>query len=592
MLTASILNIFIFVVLLCVYLSNSMAAKIVNQVESIYAKKCKNLDYGKTYLDGLTKMRINQKLFDFSLDVNGELIYVHKLALVIASDYFAAMFEADMKERKEGTVKLQDVDVVAVKALVDYIYSGIITLTEANVEAVLSASDLFQIVWVKEECIKFLKNNLNRNNCFRVRKFAGTSMHSCEDLQDASHKYILNHFDDLIAEEDLLLLSFEEIKELIKDVQHVVKPEDIAYKAAINWIKHDLERRRVHLAELMSQIRLPLVSTKFLTGHIVVEPLLREDHKCSQFVIEALIFQLASVTDLDERYQAESKYRNESFHVFLVGGTTDYDRGQKECKVYDISKKKLFSISSMNGGRCDNSAVSLNGVVYSVGGCGGINELSTAECYDPAKNRWKHIAPMNNSRSEFGICTYDGLVYVVGGNENSTVESYNPATNKWIVCQNIPLENREEFLSLATVAENSIYSLTQVQAGNALFRFDPRDGKWCSLNEMSATYSLYELVSYDRTLFAVGRDDCRRLDIRVNKWKPMPHMLSNRGYFPAVIAEKDIYVLGGTKRGSSQLIKSVERFNISNNEWTTVGSIKIECSDGGAAVLSGEFDFN
>uniref|UniRef100_A0A1A9UDK3 BACK domain-containing protein n=1 Tax=Glossina austeni TaxID=7395 RepID=A0A1A9UDK3_GLOAU len=98
-----------------VYLSNSIAAKIVNQVERISPKKCKNSDYGNTYLYGLTKMRTNQK-----------------------------------------------------------------------------------------------------------------------------------------------------ITELIKEVQDLVKPEDIAYKAAITWIIRNLARR-VHLAELMSQIRLPLVSTEFLT---------------------------------------------------------------------------------------------------------------------------------------------------------------------------------------------------------------------------------------------------------------------------------------------------------------------------------------
>ncbi|XP_037898684.1 kelch repeat and BTB domain-containing protein 3-like, partial [Glossina fuscipes] len=107
-----------------------MTAKIVNKVERVSEKKCKNFDYGNTFLNGLTKTRIDQKLFDFSSDVDGELIHVHELALAFASDYFAAMFDAKMKERREGTVKLQDVDVVAVRAMFDYIYSGTITLTE------------------------------------------------------------------------------------------------------------------------------------------------------------------------------------------------------------------------------------------------------------------------------------------------------------------------------------------------------------------------------------------------------------------------------------------------------------------------------
>uniref|UniRef100_A0A1B0A4J4 BACK domain-containing protein n=1 Tax=Glossina pallidipes TaxID=7398 RepID=A0A1B0A4J4_GLOPL len=429
-----------------VYLSNSMAAKTVNEVEHIPPKKCKNSDYGNSYLDGLTKMRINQK-----------------------------------------------------------------------------------------------------------------------------------------------------IKELIKNVQHVVKLEDIAYKAAINWVKHDLERRRVHLAEFMSQIRLPLVSTEFLTEHIVAEPLLTEDQKCYKFVMEALTYQLkesnhqlTKVTQLREKCQTGIKHRNESFYVFLLGGTRDFEEAIKECKVYDISKKKVVSISNMNEDKFNNSAVCLNGVIYSVGGYNN-RALKTAECYDPATKRWSYIAPMNNGRENFGICTYNDLIYVVGGWHISTVESYDRATNKWHLCQSITGTNAG--FNRATVAENSIYSLTRVTHGNnALFRLDPRDGKWCKLNEMPGPYD-YELVSYDRTLFAIRNENCKRLDIRMNKWEPMPHMLSNRYGFSAVIVAKDIYVFGDNIGFNTQ-VASVERFNIHNNEWTTFDSTQIEHNEGGAAVLSEDFDFN
>ncbi|XP_037893604.1 kelch-like protein 17 [Glossina fuscipes] len=564
-----------------------MAAKFVNEVERISPKKCENLDYGKTYLERLTKMRINQKLFDFSLDVDGELIYVHKLALAIASDYFAAMFEADMKVRKEGTVKLQDVDVVAVKVLVDYIYSGVITLTEGNVEAVLSASDLFQIVWVKEQCALLLKNNVNRENCCRVRKLA--DMHSCKDLQGVCHQYILDNFDDLVAEEHLQFLSFDEIKELIKDVQNIVQFEDIAYKAAINWVKHDLERRRVHLAELMSQIRLPLVSSKFLRDHIVGEPLLTEDEKCNKFLIEVLAYQLTKVTQLHEKSQTETMHSNENLHVLLGGGTMDLVTGIKECKMYDISKKCLVSIISMNEDRFCNSLVPAHNRIYTLGGYNG-GALNTAEYYDPVSKRWIYVAPMNNSRYGFGSCTYNDLVYVVGGYCTCTVESYHSATNTWYLCKNIPVT--VGLFNRATVEENSIYSLTRETNGkNALFRFDPREDKWCVLNVMPARSAQYELISYERTLFAMGKNDCKRLDIRRNKWEPMPKMLSNRIGFSIVAAAKNIYAFGG-EEGNFRFVKTVERFNINNNEWTIIDPNGMQQCRGGAAVLPRDLDFN
>uniref|UniRef100_A0A1A9V6J1 BACK domain-containing protein n=1 Tax=Glossina austeni TaxID=7395 RepID=A0A1A9V6J1_GLOAU len=42
-----------------------------------------------------------------------------------------------------------------------------------------------------------------------------------------------------------------------------VKSEDNVYKAMLNWIKHDVNNRKVHLPELMSHITLPILSTHF-----------------------------------------------------------------------------------------------------------------------------------------------------------------------------------------------------------------------------------------------------------------------------------------------------------------------------------------
>lgn len=83
------------------------------------------------------------------------------------------MFVDDRKEKTETFLKINDADLIAVKALVKYIYTGVIILTKDNVEQMLCTSDLFQIEWVKKQCIRFLKQSLNSTNCFRIRKFAG-----------------------------------------------------------------------------------------------------------------------------------------------------------------------------------------------------------------------------------------------------------------------------------------------------------------------------------------------------------------------------------------------------------------------------------
>lgn len=84
-----------------------------------------------------------------------------------------------MKEKATGSVKLQDENLTTVKTVVEYIYSGAITLTETNVQ------------WLNKKCQAFLKCNVKLTNCFEVRNVAGKK--SREFLQIIScYKYLLS----------------------------------------------------------------------------------------------------------------------------------------------------------------------------------------------------------------------------------------------------------------------------------------------------------------------------------------------------------------------------------------------------------------
>uniref|UniRef100_A0A1A9VB03 BACK domain-containing protein n=1 Tax=Glossina austeni TaxID=7395 RepID=A0A1A9VB03_GLOAU len=61
---------------------------------------------------------------------------------------------------------------------------------------------------LKIQYMQFIKGKVHRKKCSRLRKLA--DMHSCKELHNFSHKYLLDYIDDLIDEKDLLLLSFEE----------------------------------------------------------------------------------------------------------------------------------------------------------------------------------------------------------------------------------------------------------------------------------------------------------------------------------------------------------------------------------------------
>ncbi|XP_037893748.1 kelch-like protein 20 [Glossina fuscipes] len=243
----------------------------------------------------------------------------------------------------------------------------------------------------------------------------------------------------------------------------------------------------------------------------------------------------------------------------------------------------------MNEARHFNSAISINGAVYSVGG---YESNRTAECYNPVTKRWNYIASMNYGRHCCGICTHNDLIYVVAGLIASSVENYNPATDKWHLCANIPAGGSSGYTRSAVV-ENNIYSVVDMQSDgfNLCFRLDPREGRWDDVKEMVGGSNDFGLVSYGHSLFYIGHGCCKRLDVRMNKWESIPSPQLGRYGFSAVIAADDIYVLGGeTFYRARQYVTSVDRFNIRKNAWTAIESMAIKHIAGGAAVVSGCFD--
>lgn len=95
----------------------------------------------------INRMRQNAQLCDVSLEVAGETIHAHKVILASSSPYFYAMFGVDMVERNCDVVTLHDIDPSSLKQLIDYAYTGEITITEENVQVLLPASSLLQ-VWI------------------------------------------------------------------------------------------------------------------------------------------------------------------------------------------------------------------------------------------------------------------------------------------------------------------------------------------------------------------------------------------------------------------------------------------------------------
>lgn len=120
------------------------------------------------------------------------------------------------------------------------------------------------------------------------------------------------------------------------------------FTAVLNWIKHDLLERKKYIAELISNVRLPLLNREFLMENVETEPLVREDPLCKELLLEAMKYHLlpeqrsslVSQRTLERRPEGMKKY------IFAIGGGSLFAI-HNEAEVYNMKTNSWSSISPM-----------------------------------------------------------------------------------------------------------------------------------------------------------------------------------------------------------------------------------------------------
>lgn len=385
--------------------------------------------------EAMKHMRLNAQLCDVILVVGERRIIAHRLVLAACSPYFHAMFTSELLESRQREVTLQQVDPDALEMLVNFAYTSWIEVNEDNVQTLLPASSLLQLNSVRDACCEFLKKQLHPSNCLGIRSFADA--HTCGELLESSHKFALIHFVDVSQTEEFLLLKVDEVLELISSNEINVRSEEQVFNAVISWINHDRENRKLHLNKLLSQVRLPLLSTECLTSRVETEDVIVTNHECCKdLLIEALKYHLLP----EKRSMLKSprtKPRNPSGQVpilFAIGGGSLFAI-HSECEYYDPRVDRWCMIPSMSTKRARVGVAVVDREIYAVGGYDGSTDLATVERYSPQENQWRPVTPMGTRRSCLGVAVVNDLIYAVGGYDGasclSSMERYDTLTGKW-----------------------------------------------------------------------------------------------------------------------------------------------------------------
>nr|CAD7196741.1 unnamed protein product [Timema douglasi] len=498
-----------------------------------------------------------------------------------------AMFTSKLAESRQSMVAVNGVEPAMMGLLLEYAYTSTVTITRSNVQSLLSAANLLQVLPVRDAACLYLERHMDSTNCVGIHCFAET--HACTDLQLKARLFTLRNFWDVAHGEEFLGLSASKLVEFVSSDDLEVEREETVFQSVIRWYNNNPESRRPEFHKVLEYVRLPLLSPYFLHDCVEGQLVVRQSQEARVLIEEAKRFHLLP----DRRMELQSprtKPRKSAgtVQVIVAVGGEDDKVVLRSVECYDPVSRQWRTLA------CLPFAVSKHGLVasgkntlYLAGGEFPDGSASRSMWrYDPILDVWQEMAPMLIPRSELGLAMLDGSVYAVGGWEGSyrldCVERYDLDSNSWHFITPMKMA----VTSPAVVAHDGMLYVTGgavLEDGDGIElvqRYDPRSNTWTELAPMLIPRSGSAACVLDGHIYVVGgwhastenTNKVERYDVQTNTWEFKAPMRERR-YRPGVaVVDRHIFVLGG-EEGWDRYHDTIECYSPDSDTWQLTGEM-------------------
>ncbi|CAL2029350.1 unnamed protein product [Caenorhabditis brenneri] len=558
--------------------------------------KYKNTHFGSIVLQHLDGLKNRDVLCDVTLVCGWKRINAHRVILSACSSYFLSMFTSQMAECYMKEVNIENVEPSTFEALIEFCYSGVIPIDDSNVQDILPAACLLQLHEVQTACCDYLKKQLDPSNCLGIRAFADT--HSCKELLSSADEFTLKNFSSVIGKEEFLLLTVESLTTIIKSDRLNATSEELVFSAVIQWVKHDVAKRKTYLSTLLSHVRLPLCTPKFLVSVVSEEVLVKSDPSSRDLVDEAKNYLLLPVErpNMQGPRTKPRKPLQVAEMMYAVGGWCSGDAIASIERMDPMKGGTSWKcVAPMGKRRCGVGVAVLENLLYAVGGHDGQSYLNSIERYDPMTNQWSgDVAPTATCRTSVGVAAFNGYLYAVGGQDGEScldvVEKYDPRKNEWTKVASMGTRRLGVSVSVLNGCLYAVGGSNGPAPLNTVERYDPRVGKWEEVRPMLTKRKHLGTSVYDGFMYAVGGRDTttelntvERYNAERDEWQPVVAMSNRRsGVGVAVVGDK-LFAVGGFD--GQAYLKSVEVFDKDTNRWKMHSQMSYRRLGGGVGVV-------
>ena len=515
----------------------------------------------------------NKGIFnDVTIEADTETIAANRMILSCCSRFFEGMFDLEMKEKyQHDPVQINGFDGKAVKALIDFMYSGEVTIDDENVMYLLAASDYLQLGEVKQFCFEFLESIVSSDNWFAIRSAA--DLYQDKHLQNQVNECMSKKFDAIVKTDEFKSLDKEDLCVCIKKLNRCHVTEDLIFNGLVAWSQFDDLSRKDDFPELFEQlIQLDRMPVEAVEKFVLKEELVTDHNQCLKV--------------LTRNFWERSK---------IIGTTKVISLGGKDAKgkciqVHGCISKPPKQYPDIPIHLLCHCSLMTDERIYCIGGCTKDNTGKTTAVnnvwqmnMNDSTLKWKEVAPLRQKRYVMGGAVFRETLVVAGGSDEnhlSSVEFYQAAINEWKIAS--PLCHPRSAGSLVG-SDQHLYAIggwTNNKCLSSVERTWNLKENWQQVQPMQMPRKWLAAVNCNGIIYAIGgqvgdeskatTNTVERYNADENKWSYVSSMVTDRRAHAACVMNAKIYVVGGVN-ASNKVVNTIECYNPTTDSWSVVG---------------------
>ena len=491
----------------------------------------------------LNIQRRNEDSCDLILEVGSgddqARLKAHRNVLCAASPFFYNALNTEMKEKKEGVIRLEEASKGLMEDILEYLYTGHVEISERNAVDLLAMADYLIIPSLKVKSCEVITQSISHTNCLLF--YYAAMRYQCTGLQERTRNFIFANFMSVTGTDDFLELSRKQVEEWISRDEIKVKSEEEVFQVIVKWMEGREIGEHKEFFQLLRHVRLMHVPRNYVLSNILPHPLVKGSETCTAFALDS------------------------TMTTSLNGSAQPPRNCLKRCEdgLFTTGQEKSF-------------------------------------CYLPSENKWHEMCNLLLKKnplpcSSAVVC---GKLYV-SGDENRTIKRYGPFSNSWVSLmynRGVDTYGRPALVNL----QGSLFVVggktSENQVVDKVQKYNPDIDLRQEVAPMSVARVGVCVVADESSMYAIGgwsrngvADVVEKYDPERNSWSRVASTREKKMHCCGVLVNSKAFLFGGVKRAAPAVLSTlIEIYDPVSDVWTSVQNTSLRSVPVSAVSLKGD----